>query len=112
MQLQTTLHDSITVVSLQGSLDTLTAGDVTAALNELIQAGQVKLVLDFQQVDYVSSAGLRVLLGAVKETRRAKGDLRLAGLARAILDILEMAGFTSIVKYYTTVPDALQSYKD
>ena len=71
--------NGVTVIALTGSIDALTAPAIAESINGIISRGEINLVADFQGIDYTSSAGLRVLLGAVKETRSRGGDLRLAG---------------------------------
>jgi len=99
-----------TVAVLTGSLDGTTAEAVSKRLGELVSAGAQRLVLDFAAVGYVSSAGLRVLLGSVKETRRQGGDLRLAAVRPEVRKVLDLSGFTSILKLFPAVDDALASF--
>ena len=80
MELATTHHEHVTVIAIAGSVDSLTADTLTAALVEQVGTGRVKLVCDFSAVDYTSSAGLRSLLGALKESRRLGGNLRMASV--------------------------------
>jgi anti-anti-sigma factor len=61
-------------------------------------------------VDYTSSAGLRVLLGAIKDTRSQGGDLRLTGVQPDVLKVLNLSGFTNILKMFETVDSAIASY--
>jgi len=93
-----------------GSIDALTAAQVTATLSAQIQGGHTNLVLDFSQVDFMSSAGLRAILAAVKEARSAGGDLRLAAPQPPIEKILKMAGFHNILKIFSTAESALASF--
>jgi anti-sigma B factor antagonist len=99
-----------TVVVLSGSLDGTTAEGVSKRLSELVSGGGLRLVVDFAGVGYVSSAGLRVLLGSVKETRREGGDLRLAAVRPEVRKVLDLSGFTSILKLFPTVDEALASF--
>jgi len=109
MEYQVETRGEITIISIIGSIDTLTAEEVSRFLKEqMTSSGQ--LVIELSRVDYLSSAGLRVLLGAAKEARRQDGDLRLAAVEDHILEILEMAGFTSIMKHYPTIDAAVASY--
>lgn len=98
------------VVSVTGSIDSQTAPTLAAALSERIAAGSSRLVADLREVDYTSSAGLRALLGALKEARQKGGDFRLAGVQRNVLKVLELSGFTSILKHYGDVPEAVASF--
>jgi anti-sigma B factor antagonist len=100
----------ITIVSIAGPIDALTAPEMSTTLSSQIAAGQPYLVLDLGQVSFMSSAGLRVILGALKECRQAGGDLRLAAAQPGIAKILKMSGFTNILKAYPAVDEAVASY--
>lgn len=110
MQVATTQHDHVTVLAITGSVDSLTAEALTAALVEQVGAGRTRLVADFSAVDYTSSAGLRSLLGALKDSRRLGGDLRLAKVQPAVLKVLSLSGFASIIKMFDDVTSAVASY--
>ena len=101
---------TVTVVALAGSIDATTAGEVSAGISELVDKGEVTLVMDLSGVDYTSSAGLRVLLGGAKETRGAGGDLRLASVQAAVLKVLTLSGFTTILKVFEDTASAVASY--
>jgi len=110
MEVQTTHHDHVTVLAIAGSVDSLTADRLTAALSENVDAGRIRLVTDFSAVDYTSSAGLRSLLGALKESRRLGGDLRMAALQPAVQRVLSLSGFSSIVQIFDDADSAVASY--
>jgi anti-anti-sigma factor len=98
------------VTQITGSIDGLTSDSLQSALSAELQKGRNRIVADMAGVDYTSSAGLRVILATVKEARRAGGDFRLAGMRPAVLRVLEMSGFTSIVKIYPDTEAALASF--
>jgi len=98
------------VVSMMGSMDALTADEVTRFLSAQIGTGQKQIVADLSQVDFVSSAGLRAILAALKESRQQGGDLRIAAAQPGVEKILKMSGFTSILKDYPTVDEAVTSF--
>ena len=100
----------VTVVAISGSIDALTADRLVSALSDQVRLGNTKLVAAFAEVEYTSSAGLRVLLATLKETRQHGGDLRLAGVRDGVRRVLELSGFTSILKCYGDVPSAVASY--
>jgi anti-anti-sigma factor len=110
MELATTHHEHVTVLAIAGSVDSLTADTLTTALVEQVGAGRVRLVCDFSAVDYTSSAGLRSLLGALKESRRLGGDLRMAAVQPSVLRVLSLSGFAGIIKIFDDVPGAVSSY--
>jgi anti-sigma B factor antagonist len=102
--------DGVTVVSVSGSVDSLNAEQFTESFAQHVREGRVKLVADLAGVSYTSSAGLRSLLGAVKDSRRLGGDLRIAAVQPAVQRILSLSGFTSIIKVFDDVKSAVASY--
>jgi anti-anti-sigma factor len=98
------------VASVRGSIDALTAPDLSQALDERIAAGHVQMVVDLRGVEYISSAGLRTILRSLKRARRDGGDLRLADLQPSVLHVLELSGFTSILQSFETTSDAVASF--
>lgn len=83
------------LMALEGRLDTTTAPDLEKAINDEGEALK-SLVLDFGGVDYISSAGLRVLLTAQKKMN-IQGSMELANVSEAVMDIFEMTGFADIL---------------
>ena len=99
-----------TVVRITGSVDGLTADTLMATLQQQIDVGNTRLIADLSGVSYTSSAGLRALLATVKQARSAGGDFRLAGELPPVHKVLEMSGFTTILKLYPDVDGAVASY--
>jgi anti-sigma B factor antagonist len=110
MQISIVQHEHVTVVAVAGSIDALTADALVTALNDELVAGRTKLVAHFGAVEYTSSAGLRVLLTTLKEARQRGGDLRLADIRPNVRQVLELSGFTSILKCFADVNAAVSSY--
>lgn len=110
MEVQDRQVNGVTILVLKGSIDALTAPKITEYINGLVSKGNIKLVADFSGVDYTSSAGLRVLLGAIKDTRAQSGDMRLAGVQPDVLKVLNLSGFTNILKMFDDVDTAVASY--
>ena len=102
--------DGVTIITLAGSIDAMTAPKITEFIQGHIAKGNTKLVADLSSVDYTSSAGLRVLLGAIKETRAQSGDLRLTGVQHDVLKVLNLSGFTNILKMFDNLDAAIASY--
>lgn len=82
-------------VRLSGRLDTTTAPQLEAELRRSVN-GIKKLALDFTEVEYISSAGLRVLLAAQKVMNR-QGEMKLTGVNEDIMEIFEITGFSEIL---------------
>lgn len=88
-------ENGITLIALEGRLDTTTAPELEKAINDEGEALK-SLVLDFGGVDYISSAGLRVLLTAQKKMN-VQGSMELTNVSDAVMDIFEMTGFADIL---------------
>jgi anti-sigma B factor antagonist len=110
MNIQVERADDIAVLSVHGSVDSLTADDLLAEITTQVEQGFVCLVGDLTALEYTSSAGLRALLGGLKTARQHGGDLRLAAVRPAVLKILDLSGFSSILKLYDDVAAARASY--
>ena len=84
-----------TIIEVTGRLDTLTASSLDKAINEDI--GEVKhLVLDLKNLEYISSAGLRVLLGAQKKMQKI-GFMKVTNVCEEVMEVFEMTGFADIL---------------
>ena len=83
-------------VALDGRIDTLTAPQLESELKPLLN-GISELVLDFAQVAYISSAGLRVLLAAQKGMRAAGGSLTIVNAVPAVREVFDITGFSDIL---------------
>ena len=84
-----------TVIEIVGRLDTITAPALDKTINEDI-GNTTNLVLDVKGMEYISSAGLRVLLSAQKKMRKI-GAMKLTGVRAEVMDIFEMTGFADIL---------------
>lgn len=84
-----------TVIELVGRLDTTTAPALDKTINE--DLGNTKnLVLDFKSLEYISSAGLRVLLGAQKKLQKI-GSMKVINVCEEVMEVFEMTGFADIL---------------
>ena len=82
-------------VHLSGELNTLTAPELSALLDSELKDVQ-RLTLDFAACDYVSSAGLRVLLATFKQMKAAKGTMRLSHVGENFMDVLQNTGLDAV----------------
>ena len=84
-----------TTIDVVGRLDTITAPVLEKTIDDCIGSTE-NLVLDFKGLEYISSAGLRVLLGAQKKMQKI-GSMKLTGVCEAVMEVLEMTGFADIL---------------
>ena len=87
--------ENILIVDLEGRLDSNTAPALEDELKGNIEGFQ-ELVMNLEKLDYISSAGLRVLLSAHKAMNKQKGSLKIINAGEAIIDVLEVTGFAEI----------------
>jgi anti-anti-sigma factor len=106
MQIFTRTNNDIHIVSIAGSLDSTTSPEAQKSLDAVL-AGAKKVALDFSELDYISSAGLRVLLGAAKHLRASGGKLGMFGLNQSVREVFEISGFSTILSIYQSEAEAL-----
>ena len=97
-------------LAFKGRLDTSSAIQAEQAVRGSLGAGDKNLILDLTDMDYISSAGLRVLLLANKYLKQKAGDLALCGLQPNVLEVLNISGFTPLFLIAAT-PDAAKGGK-
>ncbi len=102
-------QNGITILGLKGRLDSNTSDDFEKTLLGLIQTGETRLVLDFEELDYISSAGLRVLLKTAKELKPVNGQLLFCSLKDYISDIFDLSGFASFFPIHPNLEESLKA---
>lgn len=100
----------VTLIELSGRVDSTNANQLGETLNEQIDAGRYQLVVDLSRVDYISSAGLRELVAALKRVKQSNGDLRLTTLTPRVRDVFAVAGLDAIFQIFQTQVEAVGSY--
>jgi anti-anti-sigma factor len=97
------------VVTVSGKLDALSAGDYEEAMNRLFADGKARFVVDFADLTYISSAGLRAILAAAKELNARGGRAAFANVRGNVLNVIEMTGFATILSLHDSVDAALKA---
>ncbi len=110
MELAVSDAGDIKVVRIEGKLDSQTWPDAEARLTQLIDQGATKLVVNFEKLDYISSAGLWVLLAAVKRLKGNSGELRICGLNGLVQEVFDISGFATILTVTNNEPEALEGF--
>ena len=95
MTIEKKMNGNELVIALEGRLDTMTSPELEAELNQSL-AGADSLTLDFSKLDYISSAGLRVLLSAHK-AMSAKGGMKVTNVNEIVQEVFEVTGFADIL---------------
>ncbi len=110
MDISVRKSDQISIVSIAGSIDALTADRITGCIDERISSGENQMVIDLSEVEFMSSAGLRIILGALKEIRKRGGNLCIAGAQAGVKRVLKMSGFPKILKIYNNIDNAIAQF--
>ena len=100
----------VTLLEISGRVDSANSGQLGEALSTQIDAGHHQVVLDLSRMDYISSAGLRELVAALKRIRAINGDIRIAAPSERIREVLNIAGLDSVFQVYPTQVEAVGSF--
>lgn len=100
-------HDHVRTVRISGRLDGTTMQQLEERFLKLADEGSSRFVFDLSLLDYISSAGLRVMLLAVKRTKSAGGKLALFGLNDNVNEIFRISGFSTIFSVFAGEEEAL-----
>ena len=101
-------HKDLVQLCMEGHLDAATSVEADSELTRMIDEGQIKLLIDLTKLDYISSAGLRVLLVAAKQLQQKNGQIVLCSMTVGVKEVFEISGFSSIFKIFPTVSEALE----
>lgn len=110
MEIQINDHKRVSVVAITGRVDGSTAGEFEAALTSLTDAGQFNIILDMSDVDFVSSAGLRVLVNTRKVVNSAGGKILLAEPSQQVIDTLDIAGLDVLFEQFEDRETAIGTF--
>ena len=96
MEINKTIKDNVCSIALEGRLDTVSASDLETIFNEISESDVKELQLDFKGLDYISSAGLRVLLRG-QRMMSEKGGMVITNVKDTVMEVFEMTGFIDIL---------------
>lgn len=103
--------DDVVVVDCNGTLDTNTSPEAEAQINESLEKGTKKMIIDLENTKYVSSAGLRVFLATAKRIMANSGGMILSRPNEIVKDILQVSGFNTIIEVKPSLEEALKAFK-
>lgn len=110
MDITTRMQNGVTLVVFAGSLDSNTSPKAQQEIEGVLAAGARKVAIDCTGLDYISSAGLRVMLGAAKKLSGAGSGLRLFGLNQSVREVFDISGFSKILAVFTSEGEALRGF--
>jgi anti-anti-sigma factor len=104
-------QDGIVILNIVGRLDAVSSIDADREFGKVLDAGNDKLLIDLSQLEYISSAGLRVLLVVAKRIQQKGGKVVLCNLLPNVTEVFEISGFSSIFKIFKSTEEAGQSLR-
>ena len=108
MEINHRQEGGIVYVTITGRLDADSALEAEKTVNDALEGDTKKLLFDLGGLDYLSSAGLRVLLSAAKEIRRREGELVLCSLTQFVKEIFEVSGFEALIPIEDSVESGVK----
>ena len=109
MEIKETKEGTAAVLHIAGRLDSNTSQDFEEKLFDTIQNRTLRIVLNFEALAYISSAGLRVILKAAKDLKRRDGRLILCAMQDYVREVFEISGFDTFLSIVPTVEDAISA---
>ena len=108
----TRIDGPVNVINLHGYLDAHTASQLESIFNTCIEENRYKIVVDFSELKYISSAGLGVFMAYIETMRENGGDIKLSAMQANVFNIFDLLGFPLLYEIYDTVEEALKKFKN
>ena len=108
------LHEDnqVSVINLQGYLDAHTAPDLENIFTKLIDNQKYKVVVNFEKLNYISSAGLGVFMAYIETMRDNKGDIKFASMTPKVYNIFDLLGFPLLYEFYNEENEAVKKFSE
>jgi anti-sigma B factor antagonist len=111
MEISTTEYKRCDLIKVKGRVDSATAPELEKAINAVVEAGKFKIVLDMSEVNFVSSKGWWVLIGAQKNCKRFnRGEVVLVAMVKEIRESLDLVGMGDYFKLFDDVTSAVGNF--
>jgi anti-sigma B factor antagonist/stage II sporulation protein AA (anti-sigma F factor antagonist) len=111
MNIEEKKFGNVILLKLSGRIDAFTAERLEEEISSIINAGKLQFVMNFGDVNYISSAGLRVFLSTHKRLSENKGDMKFTDVSDEILKVFQLVGFDKIFEIYSSDNEALSNFK-
>lgn len=107
MEISVRKAGEVSVIDFSGNLDTNTSIEAESEVNKLLDGGSGKLLFNFADLNYISSAGLRVLLATAKKLKTSGGKMIVCGLNSTVQEVFDISGFAAILNLALNEDEAL-----
>jgi anti-sigma B factor antagonist len=102
-------NNDVKILAFNGNLDTTTAPEAENMINSLLESGTSSILVNFENLNYISSAGLRVLLATAKKMKATSGTLKICSLNDMVQEVFDISGFSSILTVTASEEEALKT---
>ncbi len=102
--------NDITLIILRGEIGTETVNQFKDKIDQIVNDGKTKLIMDFQEVNYLNSMGLGVVAATLKKVKKGKGDLKLINLSPAVQELFELTRLTKVFEIFDSEESAVKSF--
>jgi anti-anti-sigma factor len=110
VEIETRQSHDILVVDMAGRLDTSTSGTSYDKMVGIAKSGAKRIILNLDRLEFVSSAGLRVILMMAKLLQSARGEVRICNTSAPVREVLETSGFNSLIRIFDDEKSAIASW--
>ena len=104
------LNDNITILNLNGFLDAHTSVELEKCFEEILAENKYKIIVNFDKLSYISSAGLGVFMAYIETARDNGGDIKLCAMSDKIYNIFDMLGFPILFEIYKEEKSAIEKF--
>jgi len=109
MELHVKNEGKAVVISVTGRMDAVSSPEFELEMGKLIDEGNINLVADFSELNYISSSGLRSVLATAKRLKEKNGKILITSLKDIVKEVFEVSGFITIIPVYDSVEEAMRS---
>ena len=110
LKIELSQESGTVIIKLVGYLDAETSPKFDGVILDLMQQNKYKMVVDFSKLDYISSAGLGVLMGKIGEIRNKGGDIIISELPQKVFRVFQLLGFSKLFKIVDSNAEALKAF--
>ena len=104
-------HEDVSTLYLEGFLDAHTAPELEVQLEKLIEEGRYNIVVNFKDLNYISSAGLGVFMGYIETIRTHGGDIKMSNMTPKIFRVFDLLGFPTLYNIVDDEAEAVELFE-
>ena len=104
-------RQTLSTLKIGGFLDAHTASQLEEAIQKLVDENRYKIIVNFQDLSYISSAGLGVFMGFIEQIREQGGDIKLSNMNKKIYRVFDLLGFPTLYDIMEDEDDAVKKYE-